>query len=386
MSDNEGNCILIVDDNPVNIDLLRRYLEPEKYKICAVTSGEKALDVITKVHIDLILLDIMMPGIDGYDTCRALKKTPKFKDIPVIFVTAKVEPEDLRKGFSVGGVDYITKPVQQDIVLARVKNQLSQVKQYQLERNLIKENLKMAELGKLVAGITHEVSSPLSTMMLSVDHILSQTTQVKADFEQGKLDKNMFCKYLSQLNDGLNLCKRNSERATNIMLSFKHVAVDQCSNALIEFNLCNYVEDILLTLRPKLKAYNHQITLNIASNIQIDSFPGAFSQIMTNLINNSLIHGFQNGQKGKITISATLDGQWVKLIYQDTGCGMTEEQKQNAFKKFYTTKAGKGGSGLGLALCKELVENTLNGHIYLESEAGAGCKFNIDFLSVNTAK
>ncbi|NQZ83324.1 MAG: hybrid sensor histidine kinase/response regulator [Colwellia sp.] len=383
MTQSSTSTILLVDDNPKNLDILKCYLQPQNYNVCAVTCGEKALKVLEKVNVDLILLDIIMPGIDGYQICKILKSTPRYAHIPIIFVTAKVEPEDLRKGLSLGAIDYITKPVNEDVVIARVKCQLAQAQQLKLERDLMKKEHKMAELGKLVADITHEVASPLGIMMLSIDHIQEQTLTIRKAFEQRCLDKNAFADYMEKLTKSLNLCKTNSVRASEIMLSFKEVAIDQCSQRLIEFDLLNYVENILATLKPKLRYSGHEVSLDIEKDLIIKTYPGALSQVITNLINNSLMHAFKENQVGEISIIASVANNQVFLRYSDNGIGMTETQQQQAFNKFYTTKAGEGGSGLGLAICKELIEDTLEGTISIESEVGSGTVFIITFKKDN---
>ncbi|WP_448548484.1 sensor histidine kinase [Thalassotalea fusca] len=369
--------ILIVDDNPTNIDVLRQYLKRDEYLISAVTSGEKALEIVPKVNPDLILLDIMMPGLDGYQTCKALKASDSTKDIPVIFVTAKVAPEDLRLGFSVGAVDYITKPVNQDIVQARVNYQLSLVKQAKLERQLLNKISKMAELGSMVGGIAHEVASPLSNLRLSVDYMQEETDSLISLIEDNKLSKQLLSAYLEQMKESLILCNSNTIRANELMNSFKKVAVNQCSNKKMEFRLHQYIEDIILTLKPKLKKCPHEVSLNIDDTITLNSYPGALAQVITNLVNNSLLHGFKGEKAGHINISASVDKEFVVLTYQDDGVGMHQGQVQQAFDKYYSTKVGKGGSGLGLAICKELIEGELEGMITLVSEPEKGVKITM---------
>jgi len=371
--------ILLVDDNQNNLDVLKCYLKPHHYNVCAVTCGNKALKVLDKVNVDLILLDIIMPEIDGYQICKILKDTPRHAHIPIIFVTAKVEPEDLRKGLSLGAIDYITKPVNEDVVIARVKSQLAQVQKLRLERDLMKKEHKMAELGKLVADITHEVASPLGTMMLTVDHIQEQTLIIKEAFEHKCLDKKKFMVYMEQLTKALEHCKRNTVRASEIMLSFKEVAVDQCSQRLIEFDLRNYIENILAILKPKFNDLGHEVFLDIEEDLIINTYPGVLSQVITNLINNSLMHAFKDKKIGEIRMIASVANNQVYLRYSDNGVGMTLAQQQQAFDKFYTTEAGKGGSGLGLGICKELVEDTLDGTISIESKEGAGTVFILSF-------
>ncbi|MFT5756533.1 MAG: signal transduction histidine kinase [Alteromonadaceae bacterium] len=375
----QSSTILLVDDNQNNLDILKCYLKPFNYNICAVTSGEKALKVLDKTNIDLILLDIVMPGIDGYQICKILKDTPRYAHIPIIFVTAKVEPEDLRKGLSFGAIDYIAKPVNEDVVIARVKSQLAQAQQLNLERNLMKKERKMADLGKMVADITHEVASPLGTMMLLVDYIQEQTLIIQDAFKQQSLDKKKFTHFMEQLTKALDHCRHNSTRASEIMLSFKEIAVDQCSQRLIEFDLLNYIENILTTIQPTFRGVGHKVLLDIEKDLIIHTYPGVLSQVITNLINNSLMHAFKDQQVGEIRIIASVANNQVYLRYSDNGVGMTIVQQQHAFDKFYTTKAGKGGSGLGLGICKELIEDTLDGTINIDSTVGAGTVFIITF-------
>ena len=368
--------ILIVDDQPASIDILRHCLMEEDYLISAVTSGDKAINLLTKIKVDLILLDIMMPEMDGFETCLALKNNENTRHIPVIFVTAKIQPEELRHCFVVGAADLITKPVHQDVVLARVKNQLMHVKQIQLEKKLQESN-KLAELGSMVAEITHEVASPLGNLRLSIDYLVEKNHETVHAFETQKLTKDDLEKYFSKLKRALQMSTANIHLATNIMQSFKKVAVDQCSNSLLRFNLLHYTKDILLTLRPKLKKHNHELILNIDPRIELNSYPGILSQVLINFVNNSLLHAFEKNETGVIEISAQFAPDHIELIYKDNGIGMDSKSVENAFTKYYTTKAGEGGSGLGLAICRELVEEVLDGEITLQSSLGVGTCFSV---------
>ena len=370
--------ILIVDDQPVNIDILRHCLMDEDYLISAVTSGDKALNLLSKIKVDLILLDIMMPEIDGFETCLAIKNNENTRHIPVIFVSAKIQPEELRHCFVVGAADLIAKPVHQDVVLARVKNQLMHIKQIQLEKKLQESN-KLAELGSMVAEVTHEVASPLGNLRLAIDYLVERNKKTVLAFENQKLTKNDLEKYFSKVEKALQMSTANINLATNIMLSFKKVAVDQCSNSLLSFNLLNYTKDILFTLRPKLKKHNHELILNIDPRIELSSYPGILSQVLINFVNNSLLHAFGKNVTGVIEISAQYDPDHIELIYKDNGIGMDKKSVENAFTKYYTTKAGEGGSGLGLAICRELVEEVLDGKITLQSSLGVGTCFSVKF-------
>jgi two-component system, NtrC family, sensor kinase len=161
--------ILIVDDVPNNIRVLVELLDPTEYKVAVARSGEKALDIVAEAPPDLILLDIMMPGIDGFETCRRLKANPNTRDIPIIFMSALSDPVNKVQGLEVGGVDYITKPIAQEEALARIRVHLELV---QTRRRLVQEE-KMSALGHLVAGIAHEINTPLGAIGASVSNITS---------------------------------------------------------------------------------------------------------------------------------------------------------------------------------------------------------------------
>lgn len=371
--------ILIVDDNPVNIDLLRCYLGGESYDISAVTSGEKALKLIERVKPDLILLDVMMPGIDGYETCRRLKDNTDTVGIPVIFVTAKTEPEDIHQGFTVGGADYITKPAQQDEVLARIANQLKLLERSKFERDLVHNSAKMSSLGSFVGSIAHEVSTPLGTLNTALSFTIDQAKSLQQAFDDKKLKPAQLATFLSQVNEALQISQTNIESASRILHSFKLVAVDQCRYNVMPFNLREYIENILLSLKPKLKATSHQVNTNVPADIEINSYPGAISQIVTNLINNSLLHGYTDSDSGQISITAIVDAGWCQLTYRDDGQGMSAETLEKTFEPYYTTKSGEGGSGLGMGIIKKLIEQDLEGSVKITSAISLGVTVVIRF-------
>ncbi|MFT5162516.1 MAG: CheY-like chemotaxis protein/anti-sigma regulatory factor (Ser/Thr protein kinase) [Alteromonadaceae bacterium] len=378
--------ILIVDDNPVNIDLLRCYLSTQGYSISAVTSGDKALKLIDRVKPDLILLDVMMPDIDGYETCRRLKSNRDTETIPVIFVTAKTEPEDIHQGFEAGGSDYITKPAQQDEVLARVANQIKLLERAKFERELVYNSAKMAELGSFVGSIAHEVSTPLGTLNTALSFTIDQARALQNAFEEKTLKPAMLKAFLAQVNEALQISQTNIDSASRILHSFKLIAVDQCRYAVMPFNLREYGDNIILSLKPKLKSTNHQVILQIPADIEINSYPGAISQIITNLINNSLLHGYAPGLYGNLSINAQEQTGRTEIIYSDDGQGMSKQTLEQIFVPYYTTKGGKGGSGLGMGIIKKLVEQDLRGSVDISSNIGEGVKVTINFPSTHPSQ
>ncbi len=379
MNELNNASILIVDDNPINIDLLRHFLTLDHYKISAVTSGEKALKLVARVKPDLILLDIMMPGIDGYETCRRLKADVETAAIPVIFVTAKTAPEDIRLGFSVGASDYITKPVQQEEVLARVVNQLRLLEKSRMDQEQLLQSEKLSALGGFVSSIAHEISTPLGTLNTALSFTIDKAAQIREDFDNKTLRPANLSSFLDSINEALQISQTNIESASQILHSFKLVAVDQCHYVVSSFNLREYIDTIVLSLKPNIKQTSHQVTTSIPADIVVNSFPGALSQIITILINNSLLHGFEDEQNGKMQIIAKTSDDYTELTYTDDGKGIEAELLKKVFEPYYTTKAGKGGSGLGMGIMKKLVEEDLEGSIDISSCLGEGLQVIIRF-------
>ena len=167
----------------------------------------------------------------------------------------------------------------------------------------------------------------------------------------------------------------NLERAAELVQSFKKVAADQSSEEKRVFGMKNYLEQILLSLRPQFKRTPHQVRMDCPDGLSLDSYPGAIMQIITNLVMNSLIHGFADGRPGEISIKVEQTGENVVLTYRDTGIGMDREQKERIYDPFYTTTRGSGGTGLGMNIVYNLVTQTLKGSIMLESSPGQGAVF-----------
>lgn len=381
MSQNKTNFnILIVDDNPVSADLLRCYLASESYNISRVGSGEKALGRIHRFQPDVILLDVMMPpGIDGYETCRRLKSDRNTASIPVIFVTARIAPEDISQGFAVGGSDYIAKPIQPAEVLARVAYQLKLTQQLKMERELVLKSQKMSSLGGFVSSIAHEISTPLGTLNTALSYTIDEADSLQKSFDAKTLKPNQLASFLQNLREALHISQTNIHSASQILHSFKLVAVDQCHYTVSKFNLREYIDNVLLSLKPNLKQTEHIVHSDIPADIEISSFPGAISQIVTNLINNSLRHAYPNEQPGHIHLSASEAEGWATLIYQDDGQGIPPAVLDKVFEPYYTTNAKKGGTGLGMSIVKRLVEQDLEGSVNIDSQVGQGIKVTIHF-------
>jgi DNA-binding LacI/PurR family transcriptional regulator/signal transduction histidine kinase len=239
------------------------------------------------------------------------------------------------------------------------------------------ESKKMAALGGLVAGIAHEINTPIGIGVTAASHLAKETQELYQKINTNGLTKTDLLSYINLANEATAMILSNLQRSHELIKSFKGIAVDQSSEKKRIFKLKEYIQDILLSLRPKLKKVNHEIIINCNEDITLHSYPGAFSQIITNLILNSLIHGFDDDQKGTILIDIKLEGNEIILTYSDNGKGIEKQNLKKIFDPFFTTKRAQGGTGLGLHLIFNIITQTLMGTIKCKSKPGEGTEFII---------
>ena len=236
---------------------------------------------------------------------------------------------------------------------------------------------KLAALGGLVAGVAHEINTPVGIGLTAASFLEDQVRGFEKIYAQGRVKRSEIEGFIHTARESSALLLANLHRAAELVRSFKQVAVDQSSEMRRHFALKPYVNEVLLSLHPKLKRTQHTVSVHCADDIALDSYPGAFSQIVTNLVMNSLIHGFENLEQGHIVIDATLEGSELLLRYSDDGKGMNAESLKHMFEPFFTTKRGQGGSGLGLHVVYNLVTQTLRGRIDVASNPGQGVLFTL---------
>ena len=237
---------------------------------------------------------------------------------------------------------------------------------------------KMAALGGLVAGVAHEINTPVGIGVTAASYLRQQTENIKQMYESQVMKRSDFEKYLELANDSTTMILLNLQRAHDLIQNFKQVAVDQTSWDRRTFKLRDYIDKVLQSLYPKLKRTQHTIQVNCSHEIELTSYPGDFSQIFTNLIINSLIHGFEQIEQGEIVIEASIKENLLVIEYRDNGKGITQEHLPKIFDPFYTTKRGQGGSGLGLNIVYSLVTQRLNGRIVCRSTPNVGTTFIIE--------
>jgi signal transduction histidine kinase len=249
-------------------------------------------------------------------------------------------------------------------------------KLHQFQGQLV-ENEKMASLGDMVAGIAHEVNTPIGLGVTASSFMTDNLNEVKQAFEDKTLKSSQLKKFLIQGQENLGIIYRNLERAAKLISSFKKVAVDQSSAEQQKFNVKELLEEVILTLKAKLNKEQVNVTIECDDNLIVESKPGPINQILINLILNSMIHGFEHKTGGNINISIMYLSEQLLITYQDDGSGIDENIRAKIFEPFTTTKRGSGGSGLGLHLVYNLVNQALNGHIDFESKKEQGTTFEI---------
>jgi signal transduction histidine kinase len=261
-------------------------------------------------------------------------------------------------------------------------NTLATLHQYQKQ---IVETEKMASLGQMVAGVAHEVNTPIGLGVTASTLLQDKLTDIQRAFTDKKLTSSQLERFLNESKENLGIVYRNLERAANLISSFKQVAVDQSNDSQRRFNMAQLINEVLLSLGPKLKKNQHRVLVDCPPELIIDSNPGPINQILINLIINSLIHAFDNNQHGEMQIIVIIDGSRCQLTYRDNGSGVPEAIKKRIFDPFVTTKRGAGGSGLGMHLVYNLVTQALNGTIVFNSSLGEGVEILIDFPIVNSS-
>jgi PAS domain S-box-containing protein len=245
------------------------------------------------------------------------------------------------------------------------------------QRQLV-ESEKMAALGGLVAGVAHEINTPLGIGVTAASHLAERSQTIGQLYQQGEMNRSDLEKFLTTANESTAMILENLRRAAENIKSFKQVAVDQTHDTKRVFKLKQCIDNVLLSLHPKLKKTSHTVMVQCPEDLELDSYPGAFSQIVTNFVMNSLIHGFEQKDQGCIELQIWEENDTLRMRYQDNGRGMSEDERAHIFEPFYTTKRGQGGSGLGLHIVYNLVTQALDGRITCESTPGSGTIFTIE--------
>jgi PAS domain S-box-containing protein len=237
---------------------------------------------------------------------------------------------------------------------------------------------KLAALGRLVAGVAHEVNNPVGISLTVASALERKTAMFAAEVARGELRRSSLNDFIETSRDASSQLVANLNRAAELIQSFKQVAADRNYSDQRTFDLADLTEQVVLSLRPGLRKHNLTLNVGCQPNLIMNSYPGPYGQVLTNLFLNSVAHAFPDGRPGTIDIQARESGKDnVEIIFSDNGCGMSLDVRRRAFDPFFTTRRDQGGTGLGLHIVYSIVTNRLGGRLDLDSEPGGGTRIQI---------
>ncbi|HAX75363.1 MAG TPA: hybrid sensor histidine kinase/response regulator [Cyanobacteria bacterium UBA11372] len=419
----ETGFILIVDDNPTNLSVLSAALASAGFRFRVAVGGESAIALIERHQPELILLDVQMPGIDGFETCRALKANPVTQNIPIIFTTALADTESKMKGFALGAVDYIPKPFEQEEVIARVRVHL-QLKQLtesleeqvrdrtaalaQAQIQLVQQE-KLSTLGELVAGVAHEINNPISFIANNIaplQEYVAGVTEIIQLYQQEypnpsanitnaieDLDLEFALEDMAKILYSLQV---GTERIQNISVSLRTFSRSDGDTKMLA-DLHEGLDTTLMILQHRIKDKSlriggkeyHRPRIKVIKRYgrlpEVNCYPGQMNQVFMNILANAIDAIDEAFIQGKMTdpvpqiqiVTETYSTQWVAIEITDNGIGMPESVKQRLFQPLFTTKPVGKGTGLGLPIVNQIVVEKHNGKLEVNSQPGRGTEFTI---------
>lgn len=365
--------ILIVDDVVDNLHMLTDMLEAQGHEVRIAMNGKEALEKIADKQPDLILLDIQMPGMTGYEVCQKVKANPATEDIPVIFLSALHESADILKGFEVGGVDYVSKPFQYREVVARVQSQIAVAQQRRelaelRERDRLQFEMIAGAKDTFLHATAHDLKNPLTSVLLYVQALRENPPETRAE-----------------LDDALNGIEGRARKMQRLISDILDLAQMQVGNPMnfieqpIQPILVKVMENFDVLAREK----NIQLFLNMPeSSVRMALDGNYFERMIDNLVSNAIKYTPPNGE---VRVSLTM-GDCIDIQVKDTGIGIPSEDLPHVFDAFYRVKKASHkkeiGTGLGLSIVAAIVEEH-GGTINVESHEGEGTSFNLCFRRPN---
>lgn len=427
--DQDAGFVLIVDDNPTNLAVLAQTLESAGLEIRVAVDGQSALETVEYELPALILLDVEMPGIDGFETCSRLKANPVTQHIPIIFMTALADTANKVKGLSLGAIDYITKPFEQEEVLARVRvhlqlHHLTQTLEEKSEvlqqQNCLLEQLtnqleqrveertaalqstqvqmvqqeKLSMLGQLVAGIAHEMNNPIGCIVSNITpakQYIADLSEIIQLYQQhypqpapairqalDDLEIEFVLEDLPKLLDSMRL---SSDRIKDISVSLRNFSRSD-STSKVAVNLHDGLDSTLVILGHRLKANSDRPAVSIVKAYgelpQVECYPGPLNQVFMNILANA-IDAIEEAAPStpQIQIQTELIKNTAIVRISDNAGGIPEAVQGRLFDPLFTTKPVGKGTGLGLSIARQIVEDQHGGTLRVATEIGRGTMFEI---------
>ncbi len=407
--------ILVVDDTPDNLRLLSAMLTGQGYDVRKALNGKLALSACQMLLPDLILLDISMPEMDGYEVCQQLKTSDRTKNVPVIFISALDHVLDKVRAFETGGVDYITKPFQAAEVISRIENHLNlQRLQMKLQENNMQlsqamtdlqkaqlqliQNEKMVALGQLVAGIAHEINNPISFIYGNLKYTsqyIQDLVEIIRVYQQEFPDPTAKVQQIIKdtdlsfiMNDVqslVNAMNRGVERIRGVVLSLQNFSrSDEAQFKQVDIH--EGIDNTLVMLKHRLVKNKTRPAIEINKDYRssvVTCYPGLLNQVFMHVLNNAIDalegEGGEAPSHPQIWISTEVTAQaTVKISVVDNGRGMTEQVMSRVFDPFFTTKPVGQGTGLGLSISYQIIVQKHQGQLMCYSLPGRGAEFIIE--------
>ena len=348
--------LLIVDDVPKNIQVAANILQNEGYLMAFAQNGKTALSQAQTTKFDLILLDIMMPEMDGFEVCRLMKEDPSTRDIPIIFLTAKSDTESIVKGFDLGATDYVTKPFNGTELSARVKTHL--------ELNHAREKLKEANAtkDKFFSIIAHDLKNPFHALIGLSKHLLDR---------YDRLDDSKKRDFIKIIHDSSDQAYRLLEN----LLDWSRIQTDRMDWEPMGIGLHAIAHEIVSLHKNIADKKNIAVSSEVAENTTAFADPNMTTAVIRNLVSNAVKF---TGDGGEVRIASKTMEDYEEITVSDTGIGISTEDIEKLFRidVHHTTNgtAKERGTGLGLILCGEFIEKN-GGRLWVESELGRGSEF-----------
>ncbi|MDZ8188731.1 MAG: response regulator [Nostoc sp. ChiSLP02] len=422
----ENTLILVVDDTNTNLEIVFHILTNAGFEVVTEVNGERALKEAESKLPDLILLDVMMPKIDGFETCKKLKEKPETCDIPVIFMTGNSDTDSKIKGLNIGAVDYITKPFNEEELLARIKTHLQlrnltktlenrvaertaalsrALKDLQESQLQLVQTEKMSALGQLVAGVAHEINNPVGFIHGNLGHasVYFQAMSKIIELYQrhyphpvAEIQKEITAidlQYmLSDLPNLIDSMKEGVQRIRNISTSLRNFSRAD-SDRKVVCNIHDGIDSTIMILKHRLKATESRPNIEIIKDYgnlpEIECFSGQLNQVFMNILANA-IDALEESNLGRsyieieanpnqiwIQTSLNEDNHYVLIRIQDNGVGMSADVQQKIFDHLFTTKPVGQGTGLGLSIARQIIVDKHQGTLEVNSASGKGSDFII---------